>query len=45
MGNTENVEKIWSTRFERKHATGTAPIEVTTVAVNRGISWEEALEK
>ncbi|XP_055306092.1 protein strawberry notch-like [Sitodiplosis mosellana] len=45
MGNTNNAEKIRSMRFIRRHATGTAPIEITTVAVNRGISWEEAIEK
>lgn len=45
MGNTENAEKIRTSRFIRRHATGTAPIEVTTVAINRGIPWEEAHEK
>lgn len=45
MGNTNNAEKIRSIRFMRKHATGTAPIDVTTVAVNRGITWEEAIER
>lgn len=45
LGNTENAEKISSTRIMRRHATGTAPIELTTVAIERGISWEEILEK
>lgn len=45
MGNTNNAEKIKSSRFIRRHATGTAPIEVTTVAINRGLSWEDALKK
>lgn len=31
--------------FLRKHATGTAPTELHTVHVERGMSWPEALEK
>lgn len=31
--------------FLRKHATGTAPTELHTVHVERGMSWEEAMEK
>nr|CAI5818866.1 unnamed protein product [Callosobruchus analis] len=32
-------------RLFRKHATGTAPTELHTVHVERGMSWPEALEK
>lgn len=45
LGNTENAKKIHSIQFMRRHATGTAPIELTTVEIERGISWEEILEK
>lgn len=31
--------------FLRKHATGTAPTELHTVHVERGMSWPEALDK
>lgn len=31
--------------FLRKHATGTAPTELHTVHVERGMSWDEATEK
>lgn len=42
LGNTDKAEKIKSTQFIRRHATGVAPVNVTTVALERGVSWEEA---
>lgn len=45
MGDTEKAEKIKTTRFMRTHVTGVAPVEITTFALQRGITWEEALEK
>ncbi|KAF2894826.1 hypothetical protein ILUMI_11349 [Ignelater luminosus] len=41
----ENVKRVRTVTFLRKHATGTAPTELHTVHVERGMSWEEAMEK
>lgn len=45
MGNTDNAQKIKNLRFMRKHVTGVAPINVTTVALERGMTWEQAVKK
>lgn len=45
LGNTDNAEEISSNRFMRKHVTGISPITLTKVALERGMSWEDALEK
>ncbi|KAG8183494.1 hypothetical protein JTE90_003847 [Oedothorax gibbosus] len=39
------VKRVKLNSFLQKHATGTAKTELHTVLVERGISWEEALEK
>lgn len=44
LGNTDKAEKIKSIRFFRKHASGVAPVDLTTVALERGIPWEDALK-
>ncbi|XP_074041916.1 protein strawberry notch isoform X2 [Leptinotarsa decemlineata] len=41
----EVVKQVRTVMFLRKHATGTAPTELHTVHVERGMSWPEALEK
>jgi hypothetical protein len=41
----ENVKRIKLIRFLRKHSTGIAPIELQTVHVERGMIWQEAMEK
>ncbi|KAK9727917.1 C-terminal domain on Strawberry notch [Popillia japonica] len=41
----ENVKRVKTWMFLRKHATGTAPTELHTVHVERGMSWTEATEK
>ncbi|XP_045467841.1 protein strawberry notch isoform X1 [Harmonia axyridis] len=41
----EVVKRVKTVTFLRKHATGTAPTELHTVHVERGMSWPEALEK
>ncbi|GBN53243.1 Protein strawberry notch 1 [Araneus ventricosus] len=39
------VKRIKVASFHEKHATGIAKIELHTVLVERGLSWESALEK
>lgn len=41
----ENVTRIKLIRFIRKHATGIAPTELHTVHVERGMIWQEAIDK
>ncbi|CAH1982477.1 unnamed protein product [Acanthoscelides obtectus] len=41
----EVVNRVRTVTFLRKHATGTAPTELHTVHVERGMAWPEALEK
>lgn len=41
----EVVKRVRCVTFLRKHATGTAPTELHTVHVERGMSWPEALDK
>ncbi|KAJ8954252.1 hypothetical protein NQ318_005848 [Aromia moschata] len=41
----EVVKRVRTVMFLRKHATGTAPTELHTVHVERGMAWPEALEK
>ncbi|XP_017462761.1 PREDICTED: protein strawberry notch isoform X2 [Rhagoletis zephyria] len=41
----ENVTRIKLVRFIRKHATGKAPAELHTVRVERGMIWQEAIDK
>ncbi|XP_075154878.1 protein strawberry notch isoform X2 [Haematobia irritans] len=41
----ENVTRVKLIRFIRKHATGKAPAELHTVRVERGMIWQEAIEK
>lgn len=41
----ENVKRIKLTRFFIKHSTGIAPIELQTVHVERGMIWQEAIDK
>lgn len=41
----ENVTRIKLTRFFRKHSTGVAPTEMHTVQVERGMIWQEAIDK
>ncbi|XP_031629195.1 protein strawberry notch-like [Contarinia nasturtii] len=45
MGNTNNVKVLSTRTFNRKHATGIAPIELHTIEIDRGITFEEAEEK
>lgn len=40
-----HVKRIRLIRFLRKHSTGIAPIELQTVHVERGMIWQEAMEK
>ena len=41
----ENVTRVKLVRFIRKHATGKAPTELHTVRVERGMIWQEAIDK
>lgn len=41
----ENVTRVKMTRFFKKHSTGIAPTEVHTVQVERGMIWQEAIDK
>ncbi|XP_048482321.1 protein strawberry notch isoform X1 [Plutella xylostella] len=41
----ESVRRVLTVRFLRRHATGQAPVELTTVHAERGMDWSEALEK
>lgn len=41
----ENVKRIRLVRMLRKHSTGVAPIELQTVHVERGMIWQEAMDK
>ncbi|XP_033239959.1 protein strawberry notch isoform X1 [Drosophila pseudoobscura] len=41
----ENVIRVRLIRFVRKHATGVAPTELHTVRVERGMIWQEAIDK
>ncbi|KAL7728457.1 hypothetical protein ACLKA6_005214 [Drosophila palustris] len=41
----ENVIRVRLVRFLRKHATGVAPTELHTVRVERGMIWQEAIDK
>lgn len=41
----ENVKITKHIRFLRKHSTGIAPIELQTVHVERGMIWQEAIDK
>lgn len=45
LGKSENVTRIKLIRFLRKHATGVSPIEMHTVHVERGMIWQEAIDK
>ncbi|XP_031638010.1 protein strawberry notch-like [Contarinia nasturtii] len=45
MGNTNNVKVLSTRTFNRKHATGIAPIELHTIEIDRGITFEEAEKK
>ncbi|XP_050667303.1 protein strawberry notch isoform X2 [Leptidea sinapis] len=41
----ECVRRVRCVRFLRRHATGTAPVELHTVCCERGLDWLDALEK
>uniref|UniRef100_A0A1A9W185 Helicase C-terminal domain-containing protein n=1 Tax=Glossina brevipalpis TaxID=37001 RepID=A0A1A9W185_9MUSC len=41
----ENVTRVKLVRFLRKHATGKAPTELHIVRVERGMIWQEAIDK
>lgn len=41
----ENVTRIKLVRFIRKHATGIAPTELHTFQVERGMIWQEAIDR
>ncbi|XP_052870851.1 protein strawberry notch [Anopheles cruzii] len=41
----ENVTRIKLVRFSRKHATGISPTELHVVQVERGMIWQEAIDK
>lgn len=41
----ENVKRVKLYTFLRKHATGVATTELHIVHVERGMSWDEAMEK
>lgn len=46
LGTTgENVKRVKLYTFLRKHATGSAVTELHIVHVERGMSWEEAMER
>lgn len=41
----ENVKRVKLYKFLRKHATGQATTELHIVHVERGMSWDEAVER
>ncbi|GBP81493.1 Protein strawberry notch [Eumeta japonica] len=41
----ESVRRVRCTRYVRRHATGLAPVELHTVHSERGMEWNDALEK
>ncbi|XP_058458081.1 protein strawberry notch isoform X3 [Malaya genurostris] len=41
----ENVTRVKITKFIRKHSTGVAPTELHTVQVERGMIWQEVIDK
>jgi len=41
----DSVKRIKLIRFLTKHSTGVAPIELQTVHIERGMIWQEAMEK
>lgn len=41
----ESVTRISLTKFLHKHSTGVAPTELHTVQVERGMIWQEAIDK
>lgn len=41
----ENVKRVKMYTFLRKHATGQATTELHIVHVERGMSWEESIER
>merc|ERR1719225_1203334 len=45
MTQEDHVELVKTHTFLRKHATGKAKIELHVLQVERGMSWEQALEK
>lgn len=46
LGTTgDNVKRSKVYTFLRKHSTGTAPTELHVVHVERGMSWDEAVDK
>merc|ERR1719419_648752 len=45
MTQEDHVELVKTHTFLRKHATGKAKIELHVLQVERGMSWEGALEK
>ncbi|CAG4931624.1 unnamed protein product [Colias eurytheme] len=40
----ECVRRVRCVRFLRRHATGTAPVELHTVLCERGMEWQDAVE-
>lgn len=40
----DNIRRVRLFRFLRKHATGIAPTDLHVVQVERGMSWDEAME-
>lgn len=45
MGDINKVKILDTQVFLRKHATGVAPIELHTVEVDRGLTFDKAAEK
>lgn len=45
IGDPEKIKRISKVCFTRRHATGLSPIELHTVRVDRGITWDQAVEK
>ena len=45
MTQEDHVELVKTHTFLRKHATGKAKIELHVLQVERGMSWDQALEK
>lgn len=41
----ENVKRVKMYTFLRKHTTGVATTQLHIVQVERGLSWDEAMEK
>lgn len=41
----ENVKRVKRYTFLRKHATGSATTELHIVHVERGMSWEDAMDR